>query len=350
MSKKNKSLRVKLIANPNAGEGDASNAADNLKLVLGFLKKNGLKVDVALTSPKEEATPVARRAGKKGYKVVIAMGGDGTIEAVMRGMIGTKARLGIIPAGTQNNIAKSLGIPSDLEEACALIASDNTLKLDVGQVKTRKGKKFDFFELATIGLSATIYPEANKVASGKFSSIKATGLTFFHQETKPKVFLTFNDESKIDVETMLVMVSNTPMFGKNFMVAPVASLQDGLLDISVYPEFSKVELLRYYAAVMDEGYSGDKKAQHYQARKLKVKASPKLDVMADGVALGKGTVTIKVRPGALRVITTEKNISVASPQKGASEKLPEPVTPEAGKKQPKESVISLGKLSPQGKD
>ena len=350
MSKKNKSLRVKLIANPNAGEGDASAAADNLKSVIGFLKKYGLKVDVALTSPKEVATPVARRAGKNGYKVIIAMGGDGTIEAVMRGMIGSKARLGIIPAGTQNNIAKSLGIPSDLEEACALIASDNTLKLDVGQVKTRKGKKFDFFELATIGLSATIYPEANKVASGKFSSIKATGLTFFHQETKPKVFLTFNDESKIDVETMLVMVSNTPMFGKNFMVAPLASLQDGLLDISVYPDFSKVELLRYYAAVMDEGYSGDKKAQHYQARKLKVKASPKLDVMADGVALGRGTVTIKVRPGALRVITTEKSIGVESPQKDTAKKLPEPVPPDVEKKQAKESVISLGKPSAQGKD
>ena len=350
MSKKNKYLRVKLIANPNAGEGDASNAADNLKLVLGLLKKNGLKVDVALTTPKEEATPVARRAGKNGYKVVIAMGGDGTIEAVMRGMIGSKALLGIIPAGTENNIAKSLGIPSDLEKACALIATKNTLKLDVGQVKTRKGKKFDFFELATIGLSATIYPEANKVASGKFSGIKATALTFFHQETKPKVFLTFNDESKIDVETMLVMVSNTPLFGKNFMVAPDASLQDGLLDISVYPDFSKVELLRYYAAVMDEGYSGDKKAQHYQARKLKVKASPKLDVMADGVALGRGTVTIKVLPGALRVITTEKSIGVESPQKGASEKLPEPASTKKGKDKPKESVISLGKSSAQKKE
>jgi YegS/Rv2252/BmrU family lipid kinase len=349
MSKKNKTIHVKLITNPNAGAGNASETADNLKLVIGYLQKNGVKVDVVFTTPKEEATPVARQAVENGYKIIIAMGGDGTIEAVMRGMVGSKARLGIIPAGTENNIAKSLGIPSDLEEACALIASDNTLKLDVGQVKTRKGKKFVFFEMATIGLSATIYPDANKVASGKFSSIKATGLTFFHQETKPKVFLTFNDESKIDVETMLVMVSNTPMFGKNFMVAPVASLQDGLLDISVYPDFSKVELLRYYAAVMDEGYSGDKKAQHYQARKIKVKASPKLDVMADGVALGRGTVTIKVLPCALCVITTQKSTGVESPQKDTSEKLPEPVPPAVGKKQSKESVISLGKTSAQRK-
>jgi len=330
MSKKNKSIRVKLIANPGAGK--ASDAANNLKLVTGYLEKNGLKVDVALAKPKEEATPIARRAVKDGYEIVIAMGGDGTIEAVMRGLIGSKVRLGIVPAGTENNIAMSLGISQDLEEACTLIASDNTLKLDVGQVKTRKGKKFVFFEMATIGLSAAIYPDANKVASGKLSSIKDTALTFIHQETRPKVFLTLNDESKIEVTTMLVMVSNTPVFGKNFMVAPEASLQDGLLDISVYPDFSKVELLRYYAAVVDGGYSGDGKVQHYQARKLKVKTSPKLDVMADGVALGRGTVTIKVRPGALRVITTEKTPGLESPQKDAAEILPEPVSPTVEKK------------------
>src|SRR5450759_5355385 len=156
MSKKIKSIRVKLIANPGAGK--ASDAAKNLKLVTGYLKKNGLKVDVAFAKPKEEATLIARRAIKDGYKIVIAMGGDGTIEAVMRGMIGSKARLGIVPTGTENNIAMSLGIPANLEEACTLVASDNTCRMDVGQVKTRKGKRFSFFEMASVGLSSAMYP------------------------------------------------------------------------------------------------------------------------------------------------------------------------------------------------
>ncbi|HLO32210.1 MAG TPA: diacylglycerol kinase family protein [Anaerolineales bacterium] len=338
MSKKNKPVRVKLIANPGAGK--ASNAADNLNLVIGYLEKNGLKVDVAFAKPKEEATPITRKAIKDGYKTVIAMGGDGTIEAVMRGMMGSKARLGIVPAGTENNIAKSLGIPKDLEEACALIASDHTLKLDMGQVTTRNGKKFVFFEMATIGLSAAVYPDANKAASGKLSSIKATAMTFIHQETRPKVFLTLNNESKIEVETMLVMVSNTPVFGKDFLVAPGASLQDGLLDISVYPDFGKVELIRYYAAVMDGGYSGDGKVQRYQARKIKVKTSPKLDVMADGVELGKGTVKIKVRKNALRVITAEQSPGVGIPLKDAVETQPVPVSPTVEKNLHVESLVS----------
>jgi len=313
MSKMDKSMHVKLITNPGAEK--ASESADNLKLVTGYLEKSGLKVDVAFVWPKEENTSIARQAIKDGYKLVIAMGGDGAIEAVMRGLIGSKVRLGIIPAGIENNIATSLGIPKDLQEACALIASDNTLKLDMGQVSIRKGKKFVFFEMATIGLSAV---------TGELSGIKGTEMTFVNQESKPEVFLTLDDESKIEVETMLVTVSNTPAIGENFLVAPDASMQDGLLDVSVYPDFGKVELLRYYAVAMNGGYSGNEKVQHYQARKVKVKSSPKLDVAADGVELGEGTVTIKIRKGTLRVIATEKNPGNESPQKDGANAAPVP--------------------------
>jgi YegS/Rv2252/BmrU family lipid kinase len=340
MSKKDKTVHVKLIVNP--GAGNHADAENNLKLVFGYLEKNGLKLDVAFAKPKEKATKIAEDAVKDKYKIVIAMGGDGTIEAVMRGMVDGKARLGIIATGTENNIAKSLGIPMDLEEACALISSDNTLKLDMGQVTTKKGKKFFFFEMATIGISAAVYPTANKVAHGKLSNIKAAVLAFIQHEAKPKVSLTLDDESKIEVETMMVMVSNTPILGINFLVAPNANLQDGLLDISVYPDFGKAELLRYYTAVMDGGYSGDGKVEHYQARKLKVKASPKLYVMADGVSLGKGAITIKSRRAALRVIAIEENLGKGIHPKDAVEIQPLPVAVPVGKNHREESAVSFG--------
>jgi len=340
MSKKNKLIHVKLIANPGAGK--AADAANNLKLVINQLKENGLKADVAYAKPKEEATPIARRAVKNGYKIVIAMGGDGTIEAVMRGMVGSKARLGIIMAGTENNIAQSLGIPENLDEACALIASDSTLKLDLGQVKTKKGKKFVFFEMATIGLSATIYPDVIKANKGKLAGLRDAVKTLIHQEIKPTISMTLNDESKVEVETMLVMVSNTPLMGQNFRMAPQASLMDGLLDISVFPEFSKAELLRYFAAVMDGGYSGDGKVQKYQARKLKVKSSPKFDVLADGFPLGKGTVTVKALSGALRVIATQQIPAPAVLPKGAAEGQAETAAADLGGNHHEVSVISLG--------
>ncbi len=323
MPKKNKSKRVKrakLIVNPVAGKPLEED--QKIKYIVETLGKNNIKVDVALAKPKREATPLAKRAVKNGYKLIIAMGGDGTIEEVIRGVIGSKARLGIIPAGGENNVAKSLGIPETLEEACALIVSKKPIKVDVGQLKTKKGKKFYFFEIATVGLSASIYPDALKVADGNLASIKDTVMTFLHHETKPEVFLTINNESKVKVNTMLVVISNTPIFGKGFLVAPQASLQDGLLDISIYPDFSKAELLRYFASVMDQGGSGDKKVQHYQAQKIVIKTSPKLDLMADGIILGKGKVKIKICPRALRVIANYDQSGVGTSQKNEAQAQP----------------------------
>jgi diacylglycerol kinase (ATP) len=356
MSKKDKFIRVKLIVN--LGAGNASEVTKNLTLVTGYLKKNGLKADVARAKPKAKATPLAKQAVKDGFKIVIAMGGDGTVEAVMRGMVCRKARLGILPVGVENNIAKSLGIPLNLEEACDLIASDDTRKVDVGQVKTSKGKRFSFFEMACVGLSSAMYPagtkavdgelsgiqavapapiqEETKAVGGELSGIQAAAQTLIQEEDKSKVFLNLDDESIVAVETMLVMVSNTPVFGKKFLVAPNASMQNGLLDISVFQDFSKAELLGYYAKMLEGSYSGNGKVQRYQARKLKVKSSPKLKVMADGIELGKGTVTIKMRPGVLRVIAAKKNLGTESlakdkgipaPVQDGEEKMPVPVSP-----------------------
>jgi diacylglycerol kinase family enzyme len=128
MGKKNKPIRVKLIANP--GAGNVLEAGSRIEQVTHYLLEYGLKVDVALAHPKREAIPIARKAVKDGYDVVIAMGGDGTLGTVIRGIAGSKVKLGIIAAGTENDIAGSLGIPDDLKEACALIASGHTRRLD----------------------------------------------------------------------------------------------------------------------------------------------------------------------------------------------------------------------------
>ncbi len=329
MSKKDKVIHAKLIANPGAGKPEES--AKQLELATRYLQQNGIKVDVALAKPKKEATPLAQQAVKDGYKMVIAMGGDGTLEAVQRGMVGSKAHLGIIPTGTQNNVAKSLGIPQTIEEACSLIAAGNTRKLDMGQIKVKNGTKLYFFELAAVGLVAALYPDAHEILNGKLSNLKDVALKLINHQPDAKVYLTLDDESKVEVQTMLVVVSNAPMFGVNFLVAPDASLTDGLLDVSVYPNFSKTELVAYYAQIRDEGFSANEKVQRYRARKLEIKTSPKMDVMADGVMLGKGKVEIKSRSGALRIITPPDEAAPATLSKDKAEELPPPVAPVAEK-------------------
>jgi diacylglycerol kinase family enzyme len=235
--------------------------------------------------------------------------------------------MGILPTGTRNNIARSLGIPLEVEQACDLIASRHVRKLDVGRAKVRNGKKLHFFELTAVGLVAALYPETSKLADGKFSKLKDAALTLIQHEPDPEVFLTLDDESRIKVRTMLVVVSNAPMFGANFLVAPEASVTDGYLDVSVYPDFSKAEVLAYFAQIRSEGVSSNEKVQRYRACKIEIKTSPKMEVMADGVMLGKGKVEIKSKPGAVWMITPEDHLAPPALVKGSSEELPAPVSP-----------------------
>jgi len=325
MSKKKKPIRAKLIANP--GAGTALEAPARLEQAVRCLTEYGIEVDVAFASPKEEGLTIAKNAVKEGYKIVIAMGGDGTIGEVIRGIAGSKATLGVIVGGTMNDIAASLGIPDDIQAACALIAAGHMRKLDLGQIKTNKYKKFYFFMVTAIGLTATMYPKVKKIPKGKLSGLKDAVVTFMKYEANPEVFLTLDDESKIKVDTMLVTVANTPLIASKNLVAPGASMQDGLFDISVFPDFSKAEVLSYFARTAKEGLIPDGKLQRFRARKIKVKTKPKLEIAADGVILGKGTAVIKMCRGALRVFAPPIGAGAEKPQEAKTEALPAPLSP-----------------------
>jgi diacylglycerol kinase (ATP) len=328
MSNGDPSGRVKLIVNPGAGK--MLESSKTLEQVTQYLLDGGVKVDVALAHPTKEAVPIARKAAKKGYSTVIAMGGDGTISAVIRGIVGSDVHLGIIPAGTENDIAASLGIPEDLKQACNLIVSDHTRDLDLAQISTKKKKKFVFFMVVTVGLTSTLYPDVKDVPHGDFSNIKDAVLNLLQAKANPKVFLTLDDESRIEAETMLVTVANTPVIGAKNLVAPNASMDDGLLDIAVYPNFSKAELLAYFAKSAHEHLTSDGKIQRYRARKIKIKTEPKLDVAAEGILLGKGKAKIKVLPHALKVIAPEPGTGAEKPQTENAEELPAPVSIQVG--------------------
>jgi diacylglycerol kinase (ATP) len=325
MSKKDKPIRVKLIANP--GAGNSRDQVSRFEEVTKYLEDSGLDVNVAFAKPKKEAIPIAQRAVKEGYDVVIAMGGDGTIGAVIRGIAGSKARLGIIPAGTENDIARSLGIPEDLKEACAIIASGNTRKVDLGCITTKDRKNHYFFMMIAIGLTATLYPMVNDVPNGKFGGVMEAIRTIAKYKPNPTINLTLDDDSKIEVETMLVTITNTPITGVKNLVAPDASMDDGLLDISVYPGFSKAELLNYFIKTAHEGTTPDGRIQRYRAKKIKVKTSPKLDISAEGIIVGTGTAWIKLLPGAMRVIAPDVGAGAEKPQVKEVLKMPVPVSP-----------------------
>ncbi len=320
--------KVKLIAN--TGSGYTSEASARIEQVTRCLLDLGINVDVALAHPAREAVSIAKKAVKNGYSTVIAMGGDGTINAVIRGIVGSDVHLGIIPSGTENDVAASLGIPEDLKEACTLIASDQTRDVDLAQISTKEKKKIVFFMVTTVGLTTTLYPDVKDMPRGDFSNIKDAVLHFLNAKPNPKVFLTLDDESRIEVETMLVTITNTPVIASKNLVAPDASMDDGLLDIAVYPNFTKAELLAYFARSAHERPTSDGKIQRYRARKVKLKTEPKLDIATEGMYLGQGKAKIKVLPRALHVIAPPVGTGAEKPKNETTEELPTPVSLSVG--------------------
>jgi diacylglycerol kinase (ATP) len=317
--------KAKLIYNPHAG--GAADPTARLAEAIYSLEQQGIRVDVAVVSPAERATAVAASAADRGYRLIIAMGGDGTIEAVARALVGTKARLGIIPAGTFNNVAKSLGIPANVDAACAILGAQPHRRIDVGQARSKKAGKTYFLEMVAVGLVAQMFPEGNDFAKHRWGRlIDAAGELIRFRS--PKVQVRLGDDSQVESETPLVVVANTPAFGETFLVAPDATLDDGMLDVSIYTGFSKAALYGYLARVANDGHGSDGHVERYRARRIKIAAQPRQSAVADSQLLGKGSVTIKVRRHALRVVAPRHG-GLAQEHVHGAERLPAPAAPGA---------------------
>jgi diacylglycerol kinase (ATP) len=329
---KNFNKQVKLIFNPESG--NPAESTQRLGEAVLCLNELGLDVHVALAHPKEAAEKIARKAIRKGYRKIIVMGGDGTIEAVARALVGTKTRLGIIPHGTYNNVARSLGIPEDISGACHLLTGGGCQKIDVGQIKNNKGKKSYFLEIASVGLIAALFPEGKDISQGHPGNIIPVVGELIQYQT-PKMTLEIQSGSHLSADSLLVTVSNTPSFGDIFLVAPDAVVNDGLLNVSFYPNTGKAELVEYFASVRGGKQISSPKIERYLVRAITIKSRPKQEAMADGIMLGKGTVKIKVRKGALRVMTAAPSVSAqpAAKENKAAEKQPA-LRPEPGAKIP----------------
>ena len=318
MSNKEKRTRLKLIVNPSAGQ--SGHVKRDLNAVTRYLEANGFKVSPVLAKPKSMATPLARQAAEDGFEVVAAMGGDGTVEAVMRGLSDTEARLGIIPTGVQNRLARSLGIPLDLEGACRLIAGGHVHEMDVAQVKLGRSKWLPFFEMVGVGAVPALEPADEKAADSPDDELFRSQIAVSAEENAPHAIINLDDDRILEIETRLMTISNTPVFGKKFMVPAPDDLQhDGLLDISIYQGFSDADLQGYYPKIKAGYFAGSSNIKHLQSTWIKIRTTPSMHITADGVDLGHGTVSLRMRPGALKVIAPGEGHDTLGLPRGAYE-------------------------------
>jgi diacylglycerol kinase (ATP) len=313
--------KQKLILFFNPGSGDGSNPSILLEQASGKLVESGFKVKVVMEQSKKKLAKKARQAAKKGKRLAVVMGGDGTIEAVAQGLIGSKTRLGILPNGTFNNIVKSLGIPENMEDACALLKSGSQRRVDMGFVKIGKEKQY-FLERVAAGLAAAIYPEIKDVHSLDVNKITEAVKTFISYKA-PLFTVKLDRKNQVEIETLLATVANTPVYGDTFMEAPGASLEDGLLDICLYPSFSKADLVAYFASIRDGNVVQDDRVQRYRAKKVTIRSDPPQDVIVDNKVMGQGKIKIRVLPKALRVIAPKEG-GLASPTSPEAQKIPTP--------------------------
>lgn len=289
----------------NAKSGPKAESLLHLRDLVDRLGQFNVRADVRVKLHKSQARREARAAARDGYDVVIAAGGDGTVEAVARGLAGTRATLGIIPLGTYNNIAQSLGIPSDPAAACALIAVGRAQSIDVGLVEARGLKKPRIFlETATIGLGAAAAPVGQHLEKGRWEEAAAALPVVRRMEPTTVRLRLDGDSARRAVQTLFITLSNAPRAGAALPLAPEAKLDDGLLDLAVYEGWSAAQVAQRALALKISSDPGDEppEVRRARTREVEIWAARPLPVAADSRVIGVTPARIWVLPGALNAI------------------------------------------------
>jgi diacylglycerol kinase (ATP) len=293
--------RALLIVNSKSGPNRDSllRVRDLAELLAAY----NIAVEVRVKLSKSQAAKDARAAADAGFELVIAAGGDGTVESVARGLVDTSAALGIVPLGTYNNIAHCLGVPTDPAAACALIASRSPRPIDVGEVEAHgRRKPRTFLELATVGLGAILTPLGQHVEKGRL--IDAAELVPDIVNMAPSGMLMRLDNAPTAWwgDALLLTISNTPRAGAALQLAPDAHVDDGLLDIVLYDGLRQSDLLARVGELRNGSATQDVRLRHTRVRSIEVHTQQPMAVAADSKVVGVTPARFTVRTGALLAI------------------------------------------------
>ncbi len=292
-------MNTVLIVNPTSGPDDNSQLLPDLTHALQI---QGIYAEVCPTTPDEDGSGLAATAAAAGTSLVIVAGGDGTIEAVARGLVHTQTVLGIIPLGTRNNIAASLNIPTDMARAVRVVVEGDRTQFDMG-----KANDHYFMEVVGIGLEAALFPHGDKVKEGiKRNYLRALrsiflGIKTFLQFRPHRLALRFDGRKLRRLRALQVNICNSPRYGVEFSLAPDAKMNDGKLDLIYIEKPSKWDHLRHFFAAMRGKQLPHNRLKMYQTSSIEVRSYPALEVHADGESIGTTPVVVKVIPQAIRI-------------------------------------------------
>ena len=278
-------MKVLLVYNPHAGHNRAKKL---LPEVEDCFTKQGIEFDLQLTDYPEHATEVVRKTDLKKYDGLIAAGGDGTLFEVINGCYqnksGKKIPLGVLPIGTGNAFARDLELDNQKwEEAIEIISRNKPRKLDVGRFTTH-GQTYYFLNIVGLGFVADVGETARKLKI--FGNISYT-LGVFHRTIMLRSYqLTMEvDGNTIERENVFVEISNT-RYTANFLMAPAAEIDDGLLDITLLKKLSRRRLLACFPKIFTGEHVNLPEIETFQAKKISIKTSVPKVLTPDGELLG----------------------------------------------------------------
>ncbi len=304
-------MRAKLIFNP--GAGATGESPIQLMDVIREMQAWNFVPEALLIEPNVDLPGAIKDALAQGIRMFVVCGGDGTISAAARFLEGTPATLGIIPLGTQNNTALSLGIPSDITAAVAILRAGRRIKVDMGMA-TCGNINTPFMEVCSVGLVSSLFPSADDIQHGDLARI-GDFLTTLVGSPPAEIHLLMDNKQEIHNLGHIVLVSNMPYIGLHYQVGAKASFNDGLLDVLFFADLSKLELLTYVFQGVGVGKLEDPRIQHFHVRRVEINTSPSMPVMADGNALGEGLVVIEIRRHALAMMVA-RPVPVVTPIPG----------------------------------
>jgi len=300
-------LPAKVIVNPVAG---ASSTRRKWPVISRLLNHIGLPFDFEYTEGVGHAIELARLAASDGYRYLVAVGGDGTVNEVANGILrstnASTTALGIVSTGTGGDFIRSVGISRDYTAACSALTSPRRLSIDVGVVEyQRQGQTLQrfFINAAGVGFDAAVVKETERLPKffgGTIPYIAGVLRTLFTYKNKP-VVVRIGDEVE-NYRVLNMAVANGGYFGGGMHIAPQAELNDNLLDVVIIGDLGKFELLKELPTVYKGTHINHPKITMKKGTDITVESPEPMLVYADGELLGECPASFRVVPGALSIV------------------------------------------------
>ncbi|PLR77118.1 lipid kinase [Bacillus sp. V3-13] len=291
------------IVNKAAGNGKALKVWYQIEKMLN--EKN-VFYSVHFTQKPTHATELVRElVHNEKVSVMVAVGGDGTIQEVVNGLIGTNIPLGIIPAGSGNDFSRGLGIPLKHDRALERMLSGKPKVIDIGNVNSRL-----FCTVAGIGFDGEVARSANGSKYKKFLNLIRMGrisyiisaLNVLFRYKPLDISLMIDNKLHNIPKAWLIAVANSPFYAGGLVICPEAENNDGFFDICIVQEMSKWEFLCIFPLVFKGKHTSSPSIKIIRGKELEIYSSSPLLVHGDGEVIGQTPVRITMKPCALHVL------------------------------------------------